>query len=249
MKCCDQNGTVYRSKKEFKEKYGIKSIVKLELVGEKDGMLVYKAPEKAEGTRKRTGRKKKQVTTDTNEKLLEELNFYREYAESVDKDVQDLKKVVDNLSIQNYALKGQLSALGSSVRDCGGLSIRFNESDLYEDEILDTVLSAITYARDSGIFGHRRNDILEDIITSNHSEKFHPEVIRERLKSILDYKFFDENVINGMKSLGFRYLGTGKHAKFAYGPDDRYIVILSRTPSDKRATLNTVSDIMNKIFK
>lgn len=58
----------------------------------------------------------------------------------------------------------------------------------------------------------------------------------------------DSATQRNLKDLGFSTSSDGKHWKLTYNEDPRYSYILPKTGSDRRGSLNAISDIANIIF-
>lgn len=248
MKCQDENGRVYSSLKELREAYGVKPNAKLECIGNR----VYRVLESANDKKPvKIEAEKKPSDSEMIESIRGELDFYREYAESVDADVAALKKVVEDLSAKNSALQSKLAGMSEVVRNCdaGSISLHTTESELYKDEITLTILSALQYARDNGVLGKRRSDIADDILSNNNPDTSYVDDVKENLKKCLNYTKFNEQVKVGLERLGFDYVGISNHAKFIYMGDERYTLTLSLTPSTLRGQLNSISEVVNTLFK
>ena len=121
------------------------------------------------------------------------------------------------------------------------------EQDLYEKEIVDTVLEALTSALKGCGDGSRRQHILSDLIDANALSNQREE-LRSQIKKIFhDYRDMDGKTRNVLTRLGFNLSEEGKHWKAVFQGDGRYTFTFSKTASDHRSGKNTASDV-NKIL-
>lgn len=163
-----------------------------------------------------------------------------------------LKKMEDT----NAKLNNEIQRLTAEVQ---GLRMKFSgnsqtpiimagaEQDLYEGEIREIVLEILEEYRKSCHEGSRRQHIIDDILQCNEYKRL-PEKKREVLKKALKgYRSLNGSLKNELESLGFEITSDGKHYKWSYYGDNRYVVTAAKTSSDSRSGMNLAA-IMEKLM-
>mgnify|MGYP002624062646 FL=1 len=92
----------------------------------------------------------------------------------------------------------------------------------------------------------RRATVLEDVLAANKQGK-ELERRRRELKQIIKDtgSFIDARTIAALEKIGFKCVSGNKHWKLDYA---NVRIPISKTPSDRRAALNTATDIANRCF-
>ena len=161
---------------------------------------------------------------------------------SKDEEIQRLESEINRLRYNN------VSSDANSPRKSRGLSLESNESDLYQGERLSIIVDALRQAIDSTEKHSRRNNVLEDLITSNVQEG-EKESILGTLKRILQsYRSMNPSTKKELERIGFEILEDGKHYKLIFRGDQRYPFILAKTGSDHRGGMNSFSEIKKRLF-
>lgn len=163
-----------------------------------------------------------------------------------------LKKMEDT----NAKLNNEIQRLTAEVQ---GLRMKFSgnsqtpiimagaEQDLYEGEIKEIVLEILEEYRKSCHEGSRRQHIIDDILQCNEYKRL-PEKKREVLKKALKgYRSLNGSLKNELESLGLEITSDGKHYKWSYFGDNRYVVTAAKTSSDARSGMNLAA-IMEKLM-
>ena len=123
-----------------------------------------------------------------------------------------------------------------------------NTEEVFEGEVREHVLAALSEARDAAVnsLRERRRRILEDVLAVNEPSG---ELVRRRgeLRQIIKDtgSFVDTRAMSRLERLGFRCVSGNKHWKLDYA-DVR--IPMSKTPSDRRAALNTAASIAGQCF-
>lgn len=137
---------------------------------------------------------------------------------------QSLKAVLDPAS-------GECSLLNAAKRVFG---------DTCEYIGIDVDQDAVT--------GTRRRAVLEDIIKSNNCKR-RADDRSEQLKNLLrGYKTMSGSMKRTLQDMGFVITEEGKHYKFTYYGDGRYMATLAKTPSDNRSGMNIALEIIKDMF-
>lgn len=133
------------------------------------------------------------------------------------------------------------------------LKLFSEETDLCKDEIRDFIIEIMEdeYRRrssDPNLLDTRKNHILESILRCN-TKNGEKDKLKRSLKEILNScSSFDPKTVRKLKNLGFEVSESGSHFRLVYKNDLRYKFIVSRTPSDRRAYLNSYQTAAIKIF-
>ena len=93
----------------------------------------------------------------------------------------------------------------------------------------------------------RRWHIISDLLESNEFKGL-PEKRKEQLKNALKgYKNLNGSLKGLLETLGFEISDDGKHYKWTYYGDHRYVATAAKTCSDGRAGMN-LSSIIEKLM-
>lgn len=133
------------------------------------------------------------------------------------------------------------------------LKLILGENELCNGEIRDFLLDLISdeikrTESDPNLKESRKYHVLRSIIRENEKigEK---DKIRDELKEVLrQNEEMDRKTRRKLKDMGFEIYEKGTHFKLVYKEDERYAFTLSRTPSDRRAYLNSFQTASLKIF-
>ena len=120
--------------------------------------------------------------------------------------------------------------------------------EVFDGEVREHVLAALSEAQQAaGQSGReRRAKVLEDVLAAN-APAGELERRRAELKQIIKDtgSFIDARTIAELEKLGFKCISGNKHWKLDYA---NVRIPISKTPSDRRAALNTATDIANRCF-
>lgn len=173
----------------------------------------------------------------------------------LENDLRETKKLLSVARSKADNLQGQFDAKSADNDDPAGEPFSFTEKPLYEGEIKDVILRVL----------QKEYDSIKDDTTIARSRKCHV------LKDILDHNFpcttgieldkcirgaFDDGVLTGvgigrLQASGFVVEKTDRqaHYRVTLGGDDRYVMMVASTPSDKaRGAKNAVSNFCNLLF-
>lgn len=180
------------------------------------------------------------------ETIEEENDFlYEEFGDQ-------LKKLEETNARQN----NEIQRLTAEVQ---GLRMKFSnqsqtpiifageEEDFYEGEIKEIVLEILEEYKKSCHEGSRRQHVIDDILKSNECRHL-PEKKREILKNALKgYRSLSGSLKSELEALGIEITSDGKHYKWSYFGDNRYVVTAAKTSSDGRSGMN-LSATMDKLM-
>ena len=158
--------------------------------------------------------------------------------------IQKLNKEITALRTENQGLRAKLMENGTEPILFAG-----DEKEFFPGEVKEMVLIALEEINKAGTYdGTRKGDLIKDIIRNNFTQH-NISARRDRIKSMLNtYKGLDKTLRQKLQDFGFQITEDGKHYKLTYYGDNRYVITLSKTPSDHRSGKNTVSEIIKKIL-
>jgi len=172
-----------------------------------------------------------------------------EYVQAFDADLAAKQARLAEAEDEIARLTAEIRRLSAaSQSSASGLIQRGNEQDLYQHEIVDIIIDALTDANRVARDGSRRQHVLQDLIKANPATGAR-QALEEEIKTLFKtYQGMDAKTRNALARLGFDLSEDGKHYKAVFQGDGRYTFSLSKTSSDHRAGKNLASDINNKIF-
>jgi hypothetical protein len=173
----------------------------------------------------------------------------QEYVEAFDADLAAKQARVNEAEEEIARLNAEIRRLSASTpSSASGLIQRGAEQDMYQHEIVDIIIDALTDANRVAREGSRRQHVLEDLINANPASGAR-QALEEEIKTLLKtYQDMDAKTRNALARLGFDLTEEGKHYKAVFQGDGRYTFSLSKTSSDHRAGKNLASDINNTLF-
>lgn len=164
---------------------------------------------------------------------------------------------LEKMEESNVKLSNEVQRLTAELQ---GLRMRYSdkeqppllylgeERDLYAGEIREIVLEIMSEYQKNCKEGSRRWHIISDLMESNEFKGL-PEKRREQLKNALKgYKTLNGSLKSLLETLGFEISDDGKHYKWTYYGDHRYVATAAKTCSDSRAGLNLSSTIEKLMF-
>lgn len=164
---------------------------------------------------------------------------------------------LEKMEESNVKLNNEVQRLTAELQ---GLRMRYSdkdkppvlylgeEKDLYTGEIKEIILEIMSEYQKSCKEDSRRWHIISDLIESNEFKGI-PEKRREQLKNALrGYKSLNGSLKSLLETLGFEISDDGKHYKWTYYGDHRYVATVAKTCSDNRAGLNLSSIIDKTMF-
>lgn len=200
------------------------------------------------------------VTIETNklgikiEELENSLSSEKEFSEYASEEIKSLEKRVNELENRNYELNKKIDGLTESLNKKKGLeenclSLNFTEEEFYKDEIKRIILESISnHIKKYGDSEKLRRDyhVLKDIVINNQFSEV-GNTIKQQMLQIIRKNKLNSTDVSELKGLGFE-LQTGKHNKYIFHNDDRYIITVSNTPSAFRDGENLAHEAINLIF-
>lgn len=203
--------------------------------------------------------------------LNDRMNGYAQFLASFADEAKYKKKAEENLALfelaneeieylqdENRKLMNQLEGQRSenqglrakqNYQDSLPVLYFGNEEELFEGEILDMIMNALTEAKKNVLPNSRRAHVYDDLLISNGGFKNLRKTNGEQLKKIMgSYSSINNKMVNRLKEMGFSITHDGGHYKITFHDDNRYMATLSATPSDSRGCKNTASDIIKLMF-
>lgn len=174
------------------------------------------------------------------------------YVKQLEQETEQWQEQVDQLL--EYVGNGKINQrleVSPSIQQIPHVTVIFKrtESDLYPDEIYDTILSVLKTHMDSLPDDYRRrHHILRDILACN-SFSGNRDRFQQEIKSLFtSYQGKTERLVRDLGVLGFEFLDSPNHYKIKWRGDDRYIFSFAKTPSDYRAGANIARDLIRLLF-
>ena len=172
-------------------------------------------------------------------------NLYEEFGDQLER----MEETNARLNNEVQRLTAEVQGLRMKYSDKSSMPVIFAgaENDFYEGEIKEIVLEILEEYKKNCHEGSRRQHIINDILQSNEYKHL-PEKKRETLKNILKgYRSLNGSLKNELESLGIEITSDGKHYKWSYFGDNRYVVTAAKTSSDGRSGMN-LSSTMDKLM-
>lgn len=171
--------------------------------------------------------------------------LYEEFGDQLKK-MEDTNAKLNN-EIQRLTAEVQGLRMKFSDRSQVPVIVAGEEKDLYEGEIKEIILEILEEYKKNCYEGSRRQHIIDDILQCNEYKHL-PEKKREILKKALKgYRSLNGSLKNELEALGIEITSDGKHYKWSYFGDSRYVVTAAKTSSDARSGMN-LSAIMEKLM-
>ena len=174
------------------------------------------------------------------EKILDGFDNELRYLQ---KQVEELTRANESLQIENQGLKARIDESSEVPLIYSG-----RETDLYPGEIRDLLLTVLSEIQTSLPEKTRRYDVVKDLLAENEWQRVSEANAEEIKKLLKTYAGMTSAVRQKLESLGFEITEDGKHCKLTYYGDDRYQIILSKTPSDYRTGKNSSQKIIKTVF-
>jgi hypothetical protein len=179
--------------------------------------------------------------------IVEEENdyLYEEFGDQLKK--MEKTNAKQNNEIQRLTAEVQGLRIKFSDRSQIPIIVAGEETDFYEGEIKEIILEILEEYKKSCHEGSRRQHVIEDIFQCNEYKHL-PEKKREILKKVLKgYRSLNGSLKNELEALGIEITSDGKHYKWSYFGDNRYVVTAAKISSDARSGMN-LSAIMEKLM-
>lgn len=184
----------------------------------------------------------------SDQKAIEEENaelyeVFEKQLKKTEESNEQLNRQVQKLTAENQALRMKLASLDKVPALYLG-----EERDFYSGEIREIILEILSEYQRNYLANTRRDHIIKDLIENNEYEKL-PAKRREQIKKILKgYRTLTCSLKSELEALGFEISDDGKHYKWSYYGDHRYVETVSKTSSDGRAGMNMAAAIDNLMF-
>ena len=188
------------------------------------------------------------------EMLNEKNKEYAQYIEMMEDELKAIEKKANQLENEKYVLSAkneniEVALKRKEANSVSSISLEYTEEQFYEDEIkrfvLETIKNTISgYGKEEK--ERRDYHILIDIVDHNTVSDT-GDKLKESIRNILENNNLSKAEGNGLVKLGFELI-KGGHNKYKFHNDDRYIVTVSKSPSDHRGGKNTAHDAGKLIF-
>lgn len=171
--------------------------------------------------------------------------------ESADDDMRKLRQQIEDLTRTNEALLCENQGLHTKLNNIDDVPLLYfgDEQDYFDGEIRAFVLAALEKTLKNADGKTRQAAVMKDILRKNGEGL---PVLEERVQTVKTLLKGYKNVSASMKQslidLGFQITEEGKHYKLTYCGDNRYCIIIAKTPSDSRTGMNEAAEIAKLIF-
>lgn len=173
-----------------------------------------------------------------------------DYIQAFDKELEAKTDELEAANKEIYRLNAQLQAANRANTSVAGdpVLVKGAESELYENEYKELLLSILTKTSAQIHANSRRQHILEDVLSSNTVADSIESKCAEIKAQLKGYRTMTSETRRFLEELGFEITGDGKHYKAVFMGDNRYTVSIPKTSSDHRAGMNLASEIINLLF-
>lgn len=183
-------------------------------------------------------------------KMYEEENsILTEELKAVKNELSARKNELRLSEIKNNNLTASLCA--ADKKQCAAeVNLKCAETEFYEGEARDTVLKVLNeYIAHMNIdsMGARHYHLLKDIIENNRFGNKSREFAEEIKNCIARFERMSSKERSKFTSLGFTIEEDGPHYKLKLNGDDRYLITLAKTASDKRSSINCAMEAQKKL--
>ena len=164
------------------------------------------------------------------------------------------QKQVEELTKQNARLQSELAGLRARVDSMGENPLLYygDEREFYQGEMLEFVRTALSEKLDRLPKEKDRHlrcaDVLQDLLNANESEEIQAQRQTELNRVLKGERTLTASIRITLIDMGFRITSEGKHHKLTYYNDDRYIVTMSKSGSDRRGGDNLISEIKTRVY-
>ena len=169
---------------------------------------------------------------------------------SFDNELQHLQQQVEELAKANELLQYENQGLKSKLDTVSDIPVLYmgDEFEFYPGEIKDLVLLVLSESSQGIQEKTRRSDVIKDIIRNNDYKNTSSQKAEEIKKLLKGYDGMTSPLRQALEDMGFVITEDGKHYKLTYFGDDRYQIILSKTPSDFRTGKNSSQKLSKMVF-
>ena len=187
--------------------------------------------------------KRKELEESGNKNLDEYIVNFDKEIHAKDQQIKEAEQVITELKQALHKANIQVPAhRDGNLLKCG------IEPEFYNEEFLYHIISSLKKTYSSCANDSRKKAVLKSFIDVNILSN-NVDIMKKRIKDALgNYNGLDKSTTIKLEDAGFTIDKNGPHHKLIFCNDDRYTIILSKTPGDKRTGPNTISDINKKIF-
>ena len=195
-----------------------------------------------------------------NEKLYIENRNLLSNQNEIKKENNDLYEVfgeqLEKMEESNIRLSNEIQKLTQELQ---GLRLKYSdkekesllclgdEKEFYTDEIKEIVLDIMSEYQKNCRQDTRRWHIIKDLLESNKFKGL-PEKRKNEMKNALKgYTGLNASLKGFLETMGLEISDDGKHYKWTYYGDQRYVATVAKTCSDRRAGLN-ISSVIEKLM-
>ena len=193
-----------------------------------------------------------------NKKSEELEQVFNEVLKENDSIIETKNNLIEELEEEINKLKSKIIAyeqIDIKRKSCMEQHIISNssEKELYLGELKDIILKvikkeALLMNEDPNQKASRKYHVINDLMKMNRESEKQDDIVK-KIKNMLNGDgSFNKSQKRQVMELGFE-IEDGKHYKLKYKGDDRYSLTLAKTPSDYKANINAVQEIIRVLFK
>ena len=170
--------------------------------------------------------------------------------QSYDEDFRRIRDELDRQTARVEAMEAEILGLRARLSASESVPVLYmgEETEFYQGEIKDFILSVLSDALRTLPDQSRRKDVIRDIVDNNEYMKYAEQKAEEVKRLLKDYSGMTPKLRQALEDMGFVITEDGKHLKLTYFNDDRYVTVYAKTPSDHRSGKNNASKTIRIAF-
>ena len=177
-------------------------------------------------------------------------NEAEEVFQSFAEEIDTLQTQVEHYRRLSEATQQERDGLRARMHQADTLPLLYmgDETELYEGEIKDILLSVLVDACKNVPAGSRRADVIDDIIRKNGYQHL-AEKLEKRIKELFrGYKTMNGAMRQELQAMDFTITEDGSHYKLTYHGDPRYMTVMAKSGSDWREGKNIAAQIIRDML-
>ena len=168
--------------------------------------------------------------------------------ESLEDRLRHAMERISALVEENRILRSKNEALELALdRGDGECIIKKAPGELYEGEENDLILSSLRIAQRGYGPDTRAYELSEKLLEANAEVGIGKEILAVVKNTLSEGRSPRETDLARLRSVGFEVVADANHYKLRFAGSEKYWFTLSKTPSDVRSGLNTVSDVVRML--
>ena len=174
-------------------------------------------------------------------------NTYKDYISLIEEQNNDYKKELEDLKTENINLKEENLSLRRLKHDTSIKILELGEEkEFYNGEFKDVIIESLKHLQTRCFEQSRIKHIIDDLLNINKKSECQ-KYFEEKIKKIFKNNKISNTELKELEKIGFTYSVDNKHYKIKYNDDNRYMITITKTPSDHRTGKNTASKIIRML--